>query len=534
MSLIATCPTCARTGNVPDTYRGRRVVCRQCGTGFVVPAADSRSESLTNGRQRPPAAAEPPGCVGYSGLAPVPVSFGFIGEPENSSAPPISGEGLTEPTTAARRPGVRLDTAVVIGAGARKATRQSLSIPAIPCAAPAMKASLWVALALLFAVSPAAADDAKPREVASPAKVKPGTTGLLKSAGKGMRYFLRVPRRYDPRAGARLIVFLHGSNMNGLDYLRSFEAKKWCEDDLLCCPNGEQGTDPFGANNFTFVSAPLVADVTEEVQKAFKTTVTYVGGHSQGGFLTYSVIMHYPDLYRGAFPMAGDCWMQNEPNLWEDKPEVMKKHKEIAIAVIHGRADPVVDFSQGEHAYDCFRAMGWTKLRLFAPKQLNHAFMLSPVDEALDWLDAMNGRNEKKSLGLAAKWAKEGEWGWVWHAARASKKGGALQRSAEDAAAKAVPAMTKALQGKPADWVPKWVEFWRVYGATKAAQPLVADYLKQRGEQRAAAVRLFNESQALFRSNKRDDGLKVLEKLRDQCPYTYQGFFASAWLAAKP
>ena len=45
----------------------------------------------------------------------------------------------------------------------------------------------------------------------------------------------------------------------------------------------------------------LVADVTEEVQKAFKVTITYVGGHSQGAFLTYSVILNYPDLFRGAF-----------------------------------------------------------------------------------------------------------------------------------------------------------------------------------------------------------------------------------------
>jgi hypothetical protein len=59
-----------------------------------------------------------------------------------------------------------------------------------------------------------------------------------------MRYFLRVPKKYDARNGTRLIVFLHGSSMNGLDYLRSFEAKKWCEDDILCCPNGENGTDP--------------------------------------------------------------------------------------------------------------------------------------------------------------------------------------------------------------------------------------------------------------------------------------------------
>ena len=36
------------------------------------------------------------------------------------------------------------------------------------------------------------------------------------------------------------------------------------------------------------------------------------------------------------------------------------------------------------------------------------------------------------------------------------------------------------LKGKPVDWIPKWVEFWRVYGDTTAAKPLVATYLAAR------------------------------------------------------
>jgi predicted esterase len=385
-------------------------------------------------------------------------------------------------------------------------------------------------LSLAFTAPPCAAKDDKVPEVDSPAKVKPGSTGLLKSAGKGMRYFLRVPRRYDAKNGARLIVFLHGSNMNGLSYLRSFEAKKWCDDDILCCPNGEQGGDPYGSNNFTFDSGPLVADVTEELQKAFKTTITYVGGHSQGAFLTYNVIMNYPDLYRGAFPMAGDCWMQNEPNLWEDKPDVQKKQKEIAIAVIHGKADPVVQFSQGEHAYDCFRAMGWQKLRFFAPKDLNHAFMLAPIDEAIDWLDAMNGRLPQKLAVFAAKWGREGEWGWVWNAAAASKPASpAFQKSAKDAATKAIPAITEVLKGKPADWIPKWAEFWRVYGSTNAAKPLVTAYLTKRDQQRAASVGLFNSA----RGQKGDGWYKALEKVRDEAPNTYFGYFGWKWISEK-
>jgi predicted esterase len=343
-----------------------------------------------------------------------------------------------------------------------------------------------------------------------------------------------VPKKYDAKAGARLIVFLHGSNMKGLDYLQSFEAMNWCDADILCCPNGEEGSDPFGANNFTFGSAPLVADVTTEVQKAFKTTITYVGGHSQGGFLTFSVITNFPELYRGAIPMAGDCWMQNEPNLWEDKAEVLAKQKEIAIAVIHGRADPVVEFSQGEHAYDVFRAMGWSKLRLFAPKQLGHEFMLSPVDEAIAWLDAMNGREEKKSLELASKWAKDDEWGWAFNAAKASKSGGAkLVKDAEAAATKAATAMSEALKGAPKEWVPKWLEFWRVYGPTSAAQPLVKKYLAKRDDEKSDGRRLFDQAVAAGRSNDMQKRNELLERILADAPHTYEAYYAWKWLAER-
>src|SRR5689334_9263417 len=111
-----------------------------------------------------------------------------------------------------------------------------MKLPFLPRIASAVSVCVAVLLASFSDPSARAAKEEKVAAVDAPAKVKPGATGLLKASGKGMRYFLRVPKRYDATKGARLIVFLHGSNMNGLEYLRSFEAKKWCEDDILCCP----------------------------------------------------------------------------------------------------------------------------------------------------------------------------------------------------------------------------------------------------------------------------------------------------------
>src|SRR5437867_3425078 len=116
-----------------------------------------------------------------------------------------------------------------------------------------------LALALSLAFAPIGARALRSQaagkvpEADVPERVKAGQTALLetKVGAMKMRYFLRVPKSFDPKRGARLIVFLHGSNMNGLDYLRSFEAKGWRADDVLACPNGEQGGDPYGQNNFT-------------------------------------------------------------------------------------------------------------------------------------------------------------------------------------------------------------------------------------------------------------------------------------------
>ena len=123
-------------------------------------------------------------------------------------------------------------------------------------------------------------------------------------------------------------------------------------------PNGERSNkekDPYKANNFTFGSAKYVAAITKQVKAAFKThTRVYIGGHSQGGYACYSCIMHYPELYDGAFPMAGGCWKQNAPNLFETEPEKMALQQQMPIAVIHGRSDKVVDYELGKRARQVF------------------------------------------------------------------------------------------------------------------------------------------------------------------------------------
>lgn len=398
--------------------------------------------------------------------------------------------------------------------------------------------------ALLVQLPQLARGEEKVPRIDSIGKLKPGGTGLLETteAALKMRYFLRVPKSYDVRRGARLIVFLHGSNMNGLDYLRSFEAKGWCADDILLCPNGEQGQDPFGQNNFTFDSARLVAQILKEAKAALKTTVTYVGGHSQGAFLTYSLILQYPELCQGAFPMAGDCWLQNEPNLWETNPEMLARQKRLAIAVIHGKQDPVVNFSQGLHARDVFLAAGYPRVRLFAPEALGHQFMLAPVPEALEWLDGFFSPDWNVRARALGRWVREKELGWAVSSAReilqapkasssARNEAKAALKAAEAAAKKEVPAMAQArAKTPPEEWIPRWIEVRRLHGETDAAKALVEEYEADRAKQRAEGTRLFREASALLRANEKEKGREKLRELLRVAPATYEAHYAVSWL----
>ncbi len=379
-------------------------------------------------------------------------------------------------------------------------------------------------------------------EVDAIAELRPGKVALATSE-KGMKFFALVPRSYDERDGARLIVFLHGSNMNGHQYLETIDSQRWCRDDILICPNGESGSgEPFGANNYTFESAPLVAEIVESFQGHFNVTQTYIGGHSQGAFVTYSAIMLHPELYDGAFPIAGDCWMQNEPNLWESKPEQMAKQKEIALAVIHGQADPVVNFSQGEHAHGVFLAMGYPKLRFFAPEKLGHQFALSPVEEALQWLDAMTGRDPAEAMRQARDWFREGQWGWVYQAALAVVEadsadlsaGGAAKNAiaaVEKKAAEGVVAMRESMGSKsPEEWISGWWDFQQKYGATEAAAELVADYWERRAEERQRGAKLFQTARGHAREGRDAEREAALKQILNEAPHTYHAWYALQWL----
>jgi predicted esterase len=159
-----------------------------------------------------------------------------------------------------------------------------------------------------------------------------------KKAANGVSTCLRLPPGYNPKVGAPAIVWLHGSNMNSIDYVSTFVAQKWFPDWILIGIDGETGSKEQG-HNYTFNSAKFIVEAYDEIARSVKITKAFIGGHSQGGYVTYSVVMEYPEKFAGAIPVSGGLWMQCEPDAY--KPEASEKQKKTAFAIVHGKADPV-------------------------------------------------------------------------------------------------------------------------------------------------------------------------------------------------
>ena len=155
-------------------------------------------------------------------------------------------------------------------------------------------------------------------------------------------YCVRAPEGYKEGDAKRwpTLVILHGSNMNARDYVATL-ASAWpdiARDYLILGINGEVPSD-LGDQprfNFSYVnymgrstykgfpatdreSPGLISEALDELRKAYPVGRYFVGGHSQGGWLTYSLLMNFPERIAGAFPISCGLMFQCEPDAYKDE-----------------------------------------------------------------------------------------------------------------------------------------------------------------------------------------------------------------------
>jgi predicted esterase len=394
-----------------------------------------------------------------------------------------------------------------------------------------------------------------------PGKIVDGSTrGLL-------TYAARAPEGYQEGDGKKwpAIVILHGSNMNAKAYVSTI-ATAWpdiARDYLLLGINGERpsdtGDDP--RFNYTYISyvgrstfkgypgtdresPALVAEALADLREAYPISRYFVGGHSQGGFLTYSLLMNFPERIAGAFPISTGVIFQCEPNAYTDPP-LRAAQRSVPLAIIHGKQDPVVNFSSGEYAAVLFGEAGWPAFRFFADgSPAGHRFGLLPVGEAIRWLEAHATDDPARLLDFAEQRLKAKSYRDAVAAlnrARGLKPEGAakerLDRLTREVDAKAAAGAEEFLprirKGESGPWIDAFLAYRDDFEFAPAAREVMQAFGAVRAEHDGRAQKALDAARAAFRQGKRDEGYARYQEIVDRYYAAASYRNVKRWLAER-
>jgi predicted esterase len=389
-----------------------------------------------------------------------------------------------------------------------------------------------------------AAEFARHAKLAAGKIVEGSTDGL-------MTYSVRAPESYKEGDGKKwpTIVILHGSNMTGKAYVNTIAAA-WPEiakDYLLIGINGERpssfGDEP--AFNYFYVnyvgrskykgfpgtdrdSPALVAESLDDLREAYPISHYFVGGHSQGGFLSYSLLMNFPEKIAGAFPISAGVIFQCEPNAY-DNEKVRAAQRLVPLAIIHGKQDNIVGFDSGEYAATIFGEANWPAFRFFADDSgAGHMFGRLPVDQAIRWLEAQSSNDPAKLVDFAeqrinAKGYRDAI-AALKHARDLNPTDAAtksrLQHLSKEVDDRAAAGAKEFLPKIETGWDKEWIDALLAYRDDFEFAPASSEVMKKfatiRAEHEAPAEKAFGEANSAFQNGKRDEGYAKYQKIMDR------------------
>jgi predicted esterase len=212
------------------------------------------------------------------------------------------------------------------------------------------------------------------------------------SAG-GLRFVWWLPEGYDGKRPRNLTVILHGT---GLDYRWGLWNQKpglFRPDDIVVSVDG---TSPGPNDSRLFLGeskdAKAFKGFLAEARKWFAVDRVFLYGHSQGGFFVVYFAGEHPDEVAGVVAHASGAWN------WSKTGPAVKK---VAIAFMHGTADPVVPYPQSPGSRDAYRDKGFELLRLRRLERYNHWPNPVRANEALGWCDGMTTASAAAAVAIA-------------------------------------------------------------------------------------------------------------------------------------
>ncbi|MBI4601018.1 MAG: hypothetical protein HY721_03570 [Planctomycetes bacterium] len=232
----------------------------------------------------------------------------------------------------------------------------------------------------------------EPRELAPTPKAEPHVAHKWTSKA-GLNYTWVLPKGYGPEKPRSMTVILHGT---GLDYRWGHANNRpglFRPDDVVVSVDG---TSPGAGGTRLFLGEPkdarLFHELLDELRGLFAVRSVFLYGHSQGSFFAVYFAGEHPEDVAGVVAHASGSWTWSKTG----KPA----HK-VAIAFLHGTADPVVPYRQSAGARDHYVKAGFPLVHLRRLPLYNHWPNAVRANEALAWCEGMTTGDPAAALAAA-------------------------------------------------------------------------------------------------------------------------------------
>jgi predicted esterase len=332
-------------------------------------------------------------------------------------------------------------------------------------------------------------------------------------------------------------LILHGSNMNIRSYVSTI-ASAWpdiARDFILLGINGETPSnisdDPrFNYSYVNYVgrstfkgfpgtdreSPALVSEAMAELREVYPISHYLVGGHSQGGFLTYSLLMNFPESMAGAFPISGGVIFQCDPEVYADET-LRKAQRAVPLAIVHGKNDPIMAFATGQYAASLFGEANWPAFRFFTDETAGHMFARLPVGQAIRWLESYASNDPETLIKFADSRLHQKAYRDAIAALRLAhtmKLDDNQKRHAKVLSdlveAQTAAGTTKYLalihQAKDGSWIDNFLAFRDEFEFADSAHEVMAAFAELRVHHKDLAQKAFTEAREAFQQGKQDEG----------------------------
>ena len=201
-------------------------------------------------------------------------------------------------------------------------------------------------------------------------------------------------------------MILHGT---GLDYRWGHWNNKpgvFRPDDVVVSVDGTTPDGPARLFLGEKKDVEAFAGFLAEMRATFAVDRVFLYGHSQGGFFVYHFAGERPRDVAGVVAHASGAW---------NFSRTAKDVHPVAIAFLHGTADPVVPYLQSPGSRDAFAKAGYPLLHLRRLAGYNHWPNAVRATETLDWCQGMTATSPAEALEralsiLRVKKADEYQW----------------------------------------------------------------------------------------------------------------------------